>query len=58
MIKLNISTSENRFCGEMVRTRDCDYHAENLGYKPTPDKLIKSEFFLRKGSESMGPEKN
>ncbi|KXJ72871.1 hypothetical protein RP20_CCG016989 [Aedes albopictus] len=34
----------------MVRT--LDYHAEDLGSNPTPDKLAKCEFFLRKGSKA------
>ncbi|KXJ80416.1 hypothetical protein RP20_CCG025129 [Aedes albopictus] len=29
-----------------------DYHAEDLGSNPTPDKLAKCEFFLRMGSKA------
>lgn len=42
--------------GVMVKARD--YHAEDLGSNPAPEKLKKCEFFLRKGSIALDPEMN
>lgn len=41
--------------GPGVVVRTLVYHAEDLGSNPTPDKLTKCEFFLRKRSKTWVP---